>query len=82
LVTLPEGEFFVFDLIGCEVFEQTSGLQIGIVVDVETYPANDVYVVKIADDKQLQVPAVSEFVKDIDVIEKRMVVDTSNLVDL
>ena len=81
LVTLPEGEFFVFDLIGCDVFEQTSGLQIGKVIDVEKYPANDVYVVQTAEDKQLQVPVVGEFVKDIDVIAIRIVVDTSKLAD-
>lgn len=81
LVTLPAGEYFVFDLVGCEVFEQTSGQQIGIVVEVEKYPANDVYVVKMTDDRQLQVPAVKEFVKDIDVVAKRLVVDTSKLAD-
>ena len=81
LVTLPEGEFFVFDLVGCEVIEQASGQQIGKVVDVESYPAHDVYVVQTAEDKQLQVPAVSEFVKDIDVVAKRMTVDTSKLAD-
>ena len=81
LVTLPEGEFFVFDLIGCEVFEQTSGQPIGKVIDVEKYPANDVYVVQTDEDKQLQVPVVGEFVKDIDVIAKRIIVDTSKLAD-
>lgn len=81
LVTLPEGEFFVFDLIGCEVFEQENGQLIGKVIDVEKYPANDVYVVQTAEDKQLQVPVVGEFVKDIDVVAKRIVVDTSNLAE-
>lgn len=81
MVSLPEGEFFVFDLIGCDVFEQTSGQQIGKVIDVEKYPANDVYVVQTTENKQLQVPVVGEFVKDIDVITKRIIVDTSNLAD-
>lgn len=81
LVKLPEGEFFVFELVGCEVFEQASGQQIGKVVDVEQYPAHDVYVVQTTEDKLLQVPAVDEFVKDIDVVAKRLVVDTSKLAD-
>lgn len=81
MVSLPEGEFFLFDLIGCDVFEQTSGQQIGKVIDVEKYPANDVYVVQTTENKQLQVPVVGEFVKDIDVITKRIIVDTSNLAD-
>ncbi|MDH3891296.1 MAG: ribosome maturation factor RimM [candidate division Zixibacteria bacterium] len=81
LVTLPEGEYFVFELIGCDVFEQTSGQQIGELIDVEKYPANDVYIVQAADDKQLQVPAVGEFVKEIDVIAKRILIDTSGLAD-
>lgn len=81
MVSLPAGEFFVFDLIGCDVFEQTNGQQIGKVIDVEKYPANDVYVVQTAEDKMLQVPVVGEFVKDIDVVAKRLVVDTSKLAD-
>jgi 16S rRNA processing protein RimM len=81
MVSLREGEFFGFDLIGCEVFEQENGQQIGKVIDVEKYPANDVYVVQTAEGKQLQVPVVGEFVKDIDVIAKRIIVDTSKLAD-
>ena len=63
------------------MFEQSSGQQIGVVVDVEKYPAHDVYVVKMTADSQLLVPAVKEFVKEIDVVAKRLVVDSSKLAD-
>lgn len=81
LVTLPEGEHFIFDLIGCEVVEQQSGDRIGEVVNVEQYPANDVYVVRTASESSLMVPAVSEFVKTIDIAAKRIIVDTTGLTD-
>ncbi|MCK4460163.1 MAG: 16S rRNA processing protein RimM [candidate division Zixibacteria bacterium] len=81
LVTLPEGEHFIFDLIGCEVVEQQSGERIGEVVNVEQYPANDVYVVRTTSESSLMVPAVSEFVKTIDIAAKRIIVDTTGLTD-
>ena len=81
LVTLPEDEHFIFDLVGCEVIEQQSGDRIGEVVNVEQYPANDVYVVKTTSKLPLMIPVVGQFVKAIDIVAKRIIVDTTGLTD-
>ncbi len=79
LVELPENEYFVFDLIGCEVFEQENGERIGEVIDVEKYPANDVYVVTTANDKKLMVPVVGVYVKKVDIEARRIEIDPTGL---
>lgn len=59
-VSLPEGRFFVTDLIGLPVLE--NGAVIGRLADVLKMPAHDVYVL----DNGRMIPNVPEFVKDID----------------
>lgn len=58
-----EGEYFVDDLIGMTCVD-TAGHELGILKDIIDNPANDVYVIQGAD--EFMVPAVHEFVKDID----------------
>ena len=58
-VALPEGRFFIADLIGLPVIE--NGAVIGKLTDVLTLPAHDVYVL----DNGRMIPNVPEFVKDI-----------------
>ena len=53
---------FAAELIGMDVFQDD--VQIGKLVDVLDYPGNKVYVVK--GDKEYMIPAVKEFIKDID----------------
>ena len=63
-VALPEGRYFIQDLIGLGVFN--GGERIGTLYDVLTAPAADVYVVR-GDDGEHMIPAVPEFIKEIDV---------------
>lgn len=64
---LPEGSYYVFEVMGVEV-RSTDGESLGTVVDVMRLPANDVYVVKPRDPsaKPFMVPAVRDIVKAID----------------
>lgn len=71
-IELEEGEYFISDIIGCEVYK-TDGQLVGEVVDLIENPANDVYVVK--GDKEYLIPQVSEFVKDIDVKSKKIIIE-------
>lgn len=64
--SLPEGTVFVADLIGCEALDE-DGASLGKITQVLTLPANDVYVVKGA--RQYMIPAVKEFVREINVAE-------------
>ena len=81
VVDLPEDTFYVFDLVGCDVFEESNDKPLGEVVDVERYPAADVYVVKLTGGEMLRVPAVKQYVKEVDVSGKRIVVDATGLLD-
>ena len=62
---LPEGRYFITDLIGLSVVDADTGLSIGTLSDVLTLPANDVYVV--TGEKRYMIPAVSEFVLSTDI---------------
>lgn len=74
-VKLPEGHYFIFDIIDCDVYD-TEGRKIGIVIDVLQYTSNDVYVVKDQDkNKQYLIPAVKQFIVDIDVDNKKIIID-------
>ncbi len=71
-IEMPEGDYFVHDLIGLQVFDVQRNL-LGILEEVWINTGNDVYVVRRNGDEIL-IPAVSEFVKEIDVTAGRMVV--------
>lgn len=60
---IAEGRVFIADLIGLPVFAE--GEEIGKLTDVLTGPANDVYIVK--GEKEYMIPAVSEFLEDVNV---------------
>ncbi len=81
LVELPEGSYFLFDLVGCEAVDADSGETIGTVTRVDQYPANDVYTIKTADGRELTAPAVAQWVKSVDIEAKRIEVVTAGLLD-
>lgn len=72
-VPLQEGEFFICDLIGCTVVDE-AGETVGELSEVLKTPANDVYVVKKSDGKEILLPVTDECVKDILLQEKKIIV--------
>ena len=64
-VVLPEGRHFIADLIGLEVIDADSGEKLGVVADVLTPPAHEVYVVK--GEHEYMIPAVDEFLAETNV---------------
>lgn len=69
----PEpGSYFIHDLIGLRVID-TSGNDIGVLTDVLRYPASDVYVID-RQGSEVMVPAVKEFIKNIDLERRTMTV--------
>jgi 16S rRNA processing protein RimM len=71
---LPEGHFYVFDLIGLDVVDP-EGNPLGKLVNVTSEsPAHDIYVVETAPGKRFMVPAVSQFVKEISPAKGHVVV--------
>lgn len=63
-VALPEGRYFVRDLIGLSVIG-ADGERVGTLFEVISNPAHDIYLVK--GDGEHYIPAVPEFIKEIDV---------------
>ncbi|MDA8332776.1 MAG: ribosome maturation factor RimM [Candidatus Dormibacteraeota bacterium] len=57
---LPEGEYFDFQLVGLRVVDEL-GNECGELVEVEAYPAHDVYLLRLRDG-EVRVPAVAEVV--------------------
>lgn len=62
---LPEGEYFDFQLVGLRVVDER-GTECGELVEVEAYPAHDVYLLRL-ESGEVRVPAVAEVVSiDLD----------------
>ncbi len=81
VVELPEDTFFVFDLIDCKVVDEESGRVLGIIRDVEQYPAHDVYVLTLVDGVELRIPAVKQYIKQVDITARVVTVDLTGLLD-
>lgn len=68
---LPEGVYYIADLIGLDVVDE-NGEKIGVIADVFNTGANDIYDVKREGKKNLLLPVIDEVVKEID-LEKKTV---------
>ncbi len=68
-VPLEEGEYFICDIIGA-VVTTDEGEELGIVKDVIQTGANDVYLVKGKDNKEILLPVIPSCVLDINTDEK------------
>lgn len=73
LPPLEEGRFYVADLIGLPVFDE-EGKQLGTFKDSITTGSNDVYIVVVPGGKDLLIPALKIYVREINLQEKRIVV--------
>ncbi|MCL5038109.1 MAG: ribosome maturation factor RimM [Chloroflexi bacterium] len=70
---LPEGNFYIYQLIGLEV-KSIQGEFLGVLEEVLQSPANDVYVVRDGKSEVL-VPALRKIVKEVDLESGTMLVD-------
>ena len=76
-VKLPKDTYFIFDIIGLEVYTNENEL-LGKVDNIFSTGSNDVYVIKNKKKKEILIPAIREIIKNIDVKKKRI---TINMVD-
>lgn len=65
-VELAPDEYFITDLIGLRVVDE-KGTSIGVMKDVLETGANDVYVVEMADGKELMLPAIKDCILNVDI---------------
>jgi len=76
-VKLPKDTYFVFEIIGLEVYTENN-IFLGKVENVISTGSNDVYIVKGKDKNELFIPAIREVVKNVNLENKRI---TINMVD-
>ena len=62
--TLPEGRWYVADLIGCEVRDADTGKVYGVVTSVDHPGAQDIYTVKSPSGREYMFPGVDAFLKE------------------
>lgn len=72
-VKLPKDNYFIYELIDCKVFD-VEGNSLGYIKDVLQNSSNDVYVIK-DENKEYLIPAVKEFVKEVNIIKKTIIID-------
>ncbi|MBQ1849739.1 MAG: 16S rRNA processing protein RimM [Lachnospiraceae bacterium] len=69
-VRLQKDEYFIADLIGIKVLDaDKDDAQLGVLEDVLSTGANDVYVVRMADGKEVLIPAIKQCILEVNVEE-------------
>lgn len=74
VMPLPEGTFYIFEVVGCDVWELDATVRRGVVTEVLTMPSADVYAVRLDEGGQVLIPAVQDFVVSIDTEARRITV--------
>ena len=72
-IPLEEGEYYIADILGATVVTE-DGETFGVLKDVLTTGANDVYVVELPDHQEVLLPAIKECILDVDLEENVMTV--------
>ncbi len=72
LIELDEDEFYIHQLIGCEVFTDEGEL-LGTIKEVLQPGANDVWVVKGKGGKEILLPYIDDCIKQVDVQNKKVI---------
>lgn len=70
-VPLPEGEYYVRDIIDCLV-ETDEGESLGTITDVLSPGANDIWVVKLNTGKELLLPVIDDVVLNVDLAARKV----------
>ncbi len=70
---LPEDAYFYFELLGLEVVTE-EGEVLGELVEILETGANDVYIVRSPEGREVLLPAIREVIREVNVPEGRMVV--------
>ena len=68
-VPLEEGEYYIYDVLGSKVVTD-DGNEIGELKEILATGANDVYVVKTANGKEVLIPSIKQCILDINIEEK------------
>lgn len=72
-IDLPEGRYFVDDIIGCAVFDADSGKKYGVITDVSVTGANDVWHI-CADGREYLLPAIEDVLVSVKPEEEKALI--------
>jgi 16S rRNA processing protein RimM len=71
-IKAKQGSYFIHEVVGLKAVSE-EGAEFGVVTDVVSLPAGDAWVVKIGS-REVLVPAVKEFIRDVDLQHRRVVI--------
>ncbi|MDI9475950.1 MAG: ribosome maturation factor RimM [Natronincolaceae bacterium] len=71
---LPEDTHYIADIVGLDVYT-VENKHIGKVKDIIQTGSNEVYVIEDENDKEIMIPAVKEFIIDIRLDERKIIID-------
>ena len=74
LMPLAEGQYYIFDIIGCSVFDKNGNL-LGEVTDILRTGSNDVYVVTGEDGNEVLLAVIPDVILSVDVGAKKIIAD-------
>lgn len=77
----PEGQYLIVDLIGCTVTD-TEGNTHGVLTEVFSLPANDVYEITAENGEKLLIPALKRLLNTVDIENKRIVLNGDVLLEV
>jgi 16S rRNA processing protein RimM len=80
-VKLPEGRYFICDVMGCEVVDE-QGVRYGTVVDIFQTGSNDLYAVKDEAGHELLLPALKSVIKQYNIDEGIITIDKMGLAEV
>ena len=80
---LEEGQYFIAELVGCEVFDAEHGTLYGTLSDVSQPGAHDVWHIKMDNGREVLIPVIDDVVKKVDVQSRRIeIIMLDGLLDL
>ena len=72
-VKLPDGEWFISELVGCEVLDYDDNTKsYGTLTDIDSGAANDIWYIRTQDEKEVLIPAIKDVVIRCDVADNRV----------
>jgi 16S rRNA processing protein RimM len=72
-IELEDNDYFIDDLVGMDVLDE-SGKKLGVLKDVVSNISQDRYLIEGLDGRSFELPAVREFIIDVNTSEKTMIV--------
>lgn len=69
---LPEGSYYFKDILGCPVYDSETGEELGVLNDIETPGANDIWEIKPQKGKSFWIPNIASVVNKVDLANKRI----------